>query len=163
MRLTYQSGEITFLNNAFVEDLTALNDFELVNPSATSFSLRASNGYVTTFTGSGFTFGNDQLPTGGVATEISIRQGPSGPPDVFSDIEWNPVDFLDAMVQIYVNLNTSAFHALAAQSGTITIDGSSAEDREPFATSLLFNFPSNFTAPVNFTGTSNSDIAPLSP
>ena len=127
--ITYVGTENDFIGTAFLDDDNNTS-VDIVSNTGTQLVLRNSaTGYTSTLIGTGITFSGaagEEVPTGGTITGISIVDGDGVAQGTITDINWDLVEFSDALDAVADNDNVAPLADLFSSNGTLTVDGSGA-------------------------------------
>ena len=127
--ITYVGTENDFIGTAFLDDDNNTS-VDIVSNTGTQLVLKNSaTGYTSTLIGTGITFSGaagEEVPTGGTITGISIVDGDGVAQGTITDINWDLVEFSDALDAVADNDNVAPLADLFSSNGTLTVDGSGA-------------------------------------
>ena len=127
--ITYVGTENDFIGTAFLDDDNNTS-VDIVSNTGNQLVLKNSaTGYTSTLIGTGITFSGaagEEVPTGGTITGISIVDGDGVAQGTITDINWDLVEFSDALDAVADNDNVAPLADLFSSNGTLTVDGSGA-------------------------------------
>jgi Ca2+-binding RTX toxin-like protein len=128
--ITFVGTESDFIATAFFFDYDNDIPVDIVSNTGTQLVLKNSaTGYTSTLTGTGLTFSGaagEEVPTAGSITSISIVDGDGVAQGTITDINWDLVEFSDALDAIADNDNVAPIADLFSSNGTLIVDGSGA-------------------------------------
>jgi Ca2+-binding RTX toxin-like protein len=127
--ITFVGTENDFIGTAFLDDDNNTS-VDIVSNTGTQLVLKNSaTGYTSTLIGTGITFSGaagEEVPTAGSITSISIVDGDGVAQGTITDINWDLVEFSDALDAVADNDNVAPLADLFSSNGTLTVDGSGA-------------------------------------
>ncbi|MFT4959441.1 MAG: Ca2+-binding RTX toxin-like protein, partial [Paracoccaceae bacterium] len=151
LTLNYYGPSINgIFEDSFYRELTSEVDVIPLSASTTQFVVQSyDTGYITTLTGTGFSYDIEGTPTGGTVTGLVVKTAGGATVTSISDFSWGAVAFLTALIEEMENDNSVPLDALLSAQDLV-LDASTAVDAADF-------WVEDVTSTAHMTGSSHND------
>ena len=145
----------SLLSRAFFNNFDEF-DLELISATSTEVVVEnPSTGYITTFSGAGFQFANEE-PTGGTIYDIEVTDGNGNVQGTVTGLNWGLVNLINALDEAEYD-NYGPLVSLFDSGGPITVDAANAETGLDMYDLFNYRFADLFTQPLTVIGTGFGD------